>query len=274
MILANYGIVSSSSGGAINYDADALAFMTAASITDNTQKTAVNSLVTDLKTANIWSKMKALYPFVGGSATSHKFNLKDPRDLDAAFRLSFVGGGTHSATGYFPNGTTAYANTFIKPNLTLNSTNSHLSYYSRTDSSNQNMIGMQDDNVGAAPHYIVANKTQDSYAISCTDANRVVVNASNTQGFYVVSRESLTSLKGYKQGSLQGTNTATSLGKRGAINILIGAFNYRPPSGSDSISYGNKECSFSTIGDGLTDSEVTALHNAVQTFNTTLGRQV
>ena len=272
MILASNGIIAGKGG--IVFDIDAEAFIIAAGITDTTQKNAVNQLVVDLKANSIYNKFKAIYPFLGGTASSHKFNLKDPRDLDAAFRLSFVGGGTHSATGYLPNGTTAYANTFIKPNLILNSTDSHLSYYSRTDSSNQNMIGMQDDNVGAAPHYIVANKTQDSYAISCTDANRVVVNASNTQAYYIVSRESLTSLKGYKQGSLQGTNTATSLGKRGAINILIGAFNYRPPSGSDSISYGNKECSFSTIGDGLTDSEVTALHNAVQTFNTTLGRQV
>lgn len=273
MILANHGIISSS-GGVLSYDADALAFITAASITDNTQKTAVNTLVTDLKNANIWTKMKAIYPFVGGTATSHKFNLKDPRDLDAAYRLSFVGGGTHSATGYLPNGTTAYANTFIKPNLVLNSTNSHLSFYSRTDSSNQYMIGMQDDNTGTAPHYIVANKTQDQYSISCTDANRVLVNATNTQGYYIVSRENLTSLKGYKQGSLQGTNTTTSLGNRGAINILIGAFNYRSPQASDSIFYGNKECTFATIGDGLTNAEMNNLYNVVQTFNTTLGRQV
>ena len=31
--------------------------------------------------------MKAIYPFVGGTATTHKFNLKDPADINAAFRL-------------------------------------------------------------------------------------------------------------------------------------------------------------------------------------------
>ncbi len=68
-------------------DADAQAFITATAITDLTQQTAINTLVTQLKTYGIWTKMKALYPFVGGTATAHKFNLKDPRDLDAAFRL-------------------------------------------------------------------------------------------------------------------------------------------------------------------------------------------
>ena len=53
--------------------------------------------------------MKALYPFVGGTATSHKFNLKDPRDLDAAFRLQFNGGWTHNSNGVTPNGTNGYA---------------------------------------------------------------------------------------------------------------------------------------------------------------------
>ena len=72
-------------------DPDAQAFITAAAITDPTQQAAINTLVVDLKGYSIWTKMKALYPFVGGTASAHKFNLKDPRDLDSAFRLVFSG---------------------------------------------------------------------------------------------------------------------------------------------------------------------------------------
>ena len=106
--------VQSSGGGGI--DADAQAFITAASITDNTQNSAINTLVTQLKTYGIWTKLKAVYPFVGGTASAHKFNLKDPRDLDVAYRLTFGGGWTHSSTGAQPNGTNGYANTFFIPN--------------------------------------------------------------------------------------------------------------------------------------------------------------
>ena len=99
-------------GGAA-IDTDAQAFITAAGIINATQQSAVNQLVLDLKSANIWTKIKAAYPMVGGTATSCKFNLKDARDLDAAYRLVFSGGGTFSSNGYLPNGTNAYANTFL-----------------------------------------------------------------------------------------------------------------------------------------------------------------
>ena len=114
-------------------DADAQAFITAAAITDPTQQSAINSLVINLKGYGVWTKMKALYPFVGGTATQHKFNLKNPLDTDAAFRLVFNGGWTHSTDGALPNGINGYANTYLNPvieSLTYN--NNHLSFYSRT----------------------------------------------------------------------------------------------------------------------------------------------
>ena len=54
-----------SSNSLVILDADANAFLVAASITNSTQVSAINVLTVDLKSANIWSKMKAIYPFVG-----------------------------------------------------------------------------------------------------------------------------------------------------------------------------------------------------------------
>ena len=120
--------------GGIPLDPDAVAFLTAASITDATITTAINTLVIQLKAIGVWSKLKAIYPFVGGTATTHKFNLKNPANTDAAFRLLFVGGWTHSANGALPNGTNAYADTFLNANTALTNTSNHLSFYSRTPS--------------------------------------------------------------------------------------------------------------------------------------------
>ena len=58
-------------------DADAAAFLAAAGITDATITSAINTLVIDMKDDGLWSKMDAIYPFVGGTATTHKFNLKN-----------------------------------------------------------------------------------------------------------------------------------------------------------------------------------------------------
>ena len=92
-------------------DTDASAFIAAAGLTSSTHISSVRRLVSALKYEGLWIKMKAVYPFVGGSATSHKFNLKDARDVNEAYRLVFSGGWTHDSTGALPNGTNGWANT-------------------------------------------------------------------------------------------------------------------------------------------------------------------
>lgn len=117
------------------FDSNAQAFITAAGITNPTQQNAINTLVLGLKTDSLWTKMLAIYPFVGGTATSCKYNLKNPLDTDAAFRLNFVNAWTFSNNGIQPNGVDTYANTFFIPanNWIGNIGNSSVSAYSRTN---------------------------------------------------------------------------------------------------------------------------------------------
>jgi hypothetical protein len=110
-ILNSFSIPAASTVPTVS-DPDAQAFLDAAIITDITQANAVNSLVIGLKADGLWTNMQVIYPFVGGTASSHKYNLKDPRDLDAAYRLSFSGGWTHNANGITGNGVNTYADTF------------------------------------------------------------------------------------------------------------------------------------------------------------------
>ena len=114
-------------------DPDAVAFLSAAGITDPTIESAVNTLVVDLKGYSIWTKMQAIYPFVGGTATTHKWNLINPLDTNAAFRLVFNGGWIHSINGALPNGTNGYANTFLNASSNLGQFNHHHSFYHNTD---------------------------------------------------------------------------------------------------------------------------------------------
>ena len=136
-----FGIGQVKKAGSVSYDADAQAFFTATGITDTTQKSAVNQLVLDLKSYNIWTKMKAIYPMVGGTSTTHKYNLVNPVDSNAAYRLSFSTGWTHSSTGALPNGS-AYANPFLTPSAVLTANNTHLSVYIGTDTVAGNKVEM------------------------------------------------------------------------------------------------------------------------------------
>ena len=244
-------------------DPDAQAFITAAGITNPTQQGAINTLVVDLKGYNIWSKFSALYPFVGGTATTHKFNLKNPLDTDAAFRLVFNGGGTHSVNGYQTNGTNAYAATFYNPSTNLTNINSnHISIYSRT-----NIFGGIDmgGGVGAV---VVDLELRDNYMWNM--ASNVFHTNANSQGHFINTRTASNLYKFIKNGS---TTIVSSTGNAGAIkpntNYWIGGRNY-----AGSIGYTNRQYAFSSIGDGLTDTEAANLYTAVQAFQTTLGRQV
>ena len=275
MILANHGIISSSGG--LLYDADALAFMTAASITDNTQKTAINTLVTDLKGYNIWTKMKALYPFVGGSATSHKFNLKDPRDLDAAFRLTFNGGWTHSSTGALPNGTTAYADTNLNTSLRLTPNNLSIGLYTNTnrvaDTSPSKIAYGNTDNNTSIPltqFYLRTSTNQLLSDLGDFNYGRVSGTNTTTAGFYVNTRTANNSMKVFKNNTLFGSSTTTNTTNTlPNSNLYFAALN---ESGSSAVNFEIINFQFSYVSDGLSDTESANFYTAVQTFQTTLSR--
>jgi hypothetical protein len=244
-------------------DPDAQAFITTAGITDTTQKSAINTLVTNLKAYGIWTKMKALYPMVGGTAVSHKFNLKDPRDLNAAFRLQFNGGWTHSANGALPNGTNTYANTFLSPSTSLGLNSTHISYYSRTNSNGAEI----EMGVELFSLFIEARTSGISY-YRINGSSLIQHNDTDSRAFYIGNRRASNVLNAFKNGvkQVESTGGPNSLS---ANPVYIGAL------GAGSGAYfTTKQCAFASIGDGLTDTEASNFYTAVQAFQTTLGRQV
>jgi hypothetical protein len=253
-----------------SFDPDAQAFLTAAAITDPTITSAINTLVVQLKADGLWTKMKAIYPFVGGTASTHKFNLKNPLDTDAAFRLVFNGGGTHSANGYLPNGINAYADTFLNENTVLALNNEHISYYSRT-----NVIGTYGDmgnlnvSLGSNPGINLNLKWIDNkFYPRVNDNNAGIVNSSTSQGLFVSNRINSTQVRAFQNSTLK-LITSNSISKV-SFNIYIGATNRN----NLAFFFSPRECAFSSIGDGLTDTEAANFYTAVQAFQTTLGRQV
>jgi hypothetical protein len=253
-------------------DADALAFISAATITDATQKRAIETLVVDLKGYGIWTKMKALYPFVGGTAAQHKFNLKNPLDTDAAFRLVFNGGWTHSSTGAKPNGTNAWANSFFNPSLHNIANSSHMSYYSRTLFADTitNACEMGCFTAGGAQRNLIfASGNGTSYCVPNNNNEFIVSFLSNGVGFYLASRTSSTAIMGQRN-STQYTNTATTA----RINNIISLGASSGPSAGLYGSYSPRESGLTSMGDGLTNTEAANYYTAVQTFQTSLNRQV
>ena len=253
-----------------NIDADAQAFITAAGITDATQISAIDTLVKALKAASLWTKFYAIYPFVGGTASTHKWNLCDPRDLDAAFRLAFSGGLTHSATGILPNGVNGYANTYFNVFSQLAQNNLCGTYYSRTNSS----INGRDFGVNAVSFnqafYLLIKNADGNYAIrvntSITTANAMA----DSSGFFAINRLNATNQQLYRNG---GGIVDAAVASVPCIsdNLFLFATN-KVTVGADSFT--NRECAFASFGDGLSVAEHGTLNTIVQAFQTTLGRAI
>lgn len=251
--------------GLVGGDPDAIAFLSAANITDTTITLAINDLVIGLKNNSLWTKMKAIYPFVGGSALSHKWNLIDPRDIDGAFRLVFNGGWTHSSNGIITNGTNTYAETYLNDDTTLSLNSAHLSIYSRTNSDGLFCdIGCADGN----NEINIFTKYNNVFYPRVHNTNNGVSNTISSQGFFITNRVSSTEIRGMQTGTLK-TITNSSV-QKASRTIIIGALRRT----SDIGFYTNRNYAFASIGDGLTDNDMTNLTNLVNSFQTTLGRQV
>jgi len=245
-------------------DADAQAFITAAGITDATQQSAINTLVTDLKGYGIWTKMKAIYPFVGGTSSTHKWNLKDPRDLDAAFRLVFNGGWTHGSTGATPNGTNGYADSFLANNI-MSQNSLHISIYSRTNFNTYTAGDVAAWN-GTFGSVIYTRSSINKFNANNNSINQINQSNNSSLGFFVNTRTSST------QVILQVNSTQTTYANNSTNNIASSFKIAR--TGDFNGEYSPRQYAFASIGDGLTDTEASNLYTAVQAYQTTLSRNV
>lgn len=246
-------------------DADAAAFIAAAGITNQTQQVAINSLVVTLKNYGLWSKMKAAYPMVGGTAAAHKYNLVNPADTDAAFRLVFSGTWTHSATGAKPTSGTSYADTFFRTsNLTNYNTSSSLGIYcDNTPVANWNMGIWNGSFFGAFGLGWRADRAVFDMGI------RTETTPKPGSGFLVGSCTANNLRKIYLNSSLLTTNTNTDTTGNLAINCYLGGANPIGISGAAQV-----DIKFAFFADGLSDADASNLYLSVQSYQCRLGRQV
>lgn len=266
--ISPFALRKKSSGGG-GTDPDAQLFITATGIS-GTNATATNQLVLDLKAANIWTKMKAVYPMVGGTATSHKFNLKNPADTNAAFRLVFAGGVTHSSSGILGGGVNGWANTFLIPSTSLTLNNNHVSCNIYTDSisaSTQSHISSNQSATAINQLSSLGTTSEVSYNGSATASISKTVTSTTHKGFWCGSRLSTTS---HNLIDPTGTITANNTSVTSTLPTLTVGLLCRRSASTDQYSYFGY--SFFSIGDGLTTTEMTAYKLAVNNFQTALGR--
>jgi len=237
------------------------AFIAATGITDSTIIGALNVMDLALIANSLDTKIQALYPLVGGTSTTCKYNFMNALDTDAAFRLGFAGGNTFASTGWTPNGTNGFANTYFTPSTSMNLSSNHVSFYSRTNSN-----GLLVDFGCSPPLYLTYSNFGGLFYIFNMGASTTFANA-DSRGYYVHTLTSGSAGAIYKNGV-----SKVALGGGGSlpgVPIYLAAYN-----NGGALEFSNREYSFYTIGTGLTAGENTTLDSIVTTFQTTLGRNV
>ena len=252
-----------------NFNTYAINFISVTGITASDQQSAINQLSYDLVNTGLMDKMVAIYPFVGGNATAHSFNLKDPRDANASFRLTFNGGMTHSSTGIQFGGVNGYAVTYLNGLGNLPQTNMHISVYSRTTTVG-NVYEISLDNGSQFQQLRIANSFFSGNAFS--NQGGISFTTTNTaQGYWIGSKTNTSTRFVFRNGVLNSAvTTFNDTTASSNFQFFIGA---RNSSGTPSL-YTAKELAFVTIGLGLSQAECATLYTIVQNFQTTLGRNV
>lgn len=267
MFVSTHGIVSRPTSSA--YGPLTTAWIAATGETDTTILGALNTLESDLTTYGLTSKMKALYPMVGGTSTKHSYNFINT----AQYQISWNGGGTHSSTGYLPNGTNGYGNTNFDATL-LSLNNAHIAVYSRTNSDGLFCdIGYLTASSLSSDETNLFSKYLNNLYPRIHATNSGLSNSVTSAGLMMANRISSTTVKGIRNTTITDlSNTSVTVGTSTNDDIYIGALNNQTiPS---PLYYSSREYALASIGEGLTDTEAANFYTAVQTFQTTLGRQV
>jgi hypothetical protein len=250
-------------------DPDAQAFITAAAIRNPTQQAAINTLVVDLKGYGVWTKASMIHPYVGGTSTSTSYNLKNT----AQFQISWVGGWTWDANGVKGSAVNSYGNTGFNFSTQISSVN----VFSAALYTNQYTTGGIDFGADNNSNWYLAVKTSvfGTNLGAFAAASPVTYSDTTGLGFYTAVKSTnptpgFSNNVIYKNGSsvLSTTNTSGTLYNG---NVYIGGLNRN----GSLLLPTNIRYAFSAIFNAsLTATEAANLRTAVQTFQTTLGRQV
>jgi len=203
-----------------------------------------------LKSTGMWQNSVAIYGFVGGTSAAHKFNWKDLRDVDAAYRLTFQSGISHNSLGIIGDGTVnGFCDTYINAFSHLGFNSNHVSVYSSTSnltSGNMNEWGARD-----------TTNTSNSFTLGIAVQNlilydsprRVAAVNTNSRGMFIGSRTSSTLNNVFKDGNLLASNTAVNnFQLPSEFNLtLLKANNVGATSPS------TRRIPFTSIGSGLTN---------------------
>jgi len=256
-------------------DADAAAFISAAAITGATQKSALNQLVLDLKgtgsttnNSDLWtSKLHAFYPTspiddTTASLTACSYNLRDV----SLYQITWYNSPTVSIQGVTGNGSSMYGDTGYNPSTEATLNSSHFSIYKDVGwDLTTNFWGCRVGGSSVFEHTYDAGEAWSAfYATSTSGRLKQTMGNTNVDKFRIICNRASSSLNSvYENGASIGSISTTDGSLPNADVFLL----Y-----SNGLNWDESTMQCSSLGLGLTVNESKDLDDAIQTYNTALGR--
>ena len=265
--------ISYSNEGGDSTDTSALGkFVKATGITDTALKADLDSLITRARRHGWWDLCNVIYPFAGGTEVSCKYNLKDPRDLDVAFRIKFIGDTWIFTPAAMSPGESGYGNTYFNPSAqAMDPGSCHLSVYSMDDNpggDDNADIGAYDHNTAAGFYLSTRTKWPDSSGRPFAQISSYTMQGTqvNGAGYFLMTKTSSSNASFYRNSSVIQTDTAATPGTLPNLDLFLCNQNY--PYGGEpyNIGFSQRGLSFATIGSGIDNTTATLMYSDINDF--------
>lgn len=265
-----------------SFDVDAAAYLNEVLLSGGTLSptisAATNTLFVDLKANGLYSKIDVMYPMLGSNAGGVGIDAKNP--VSSGYPIQWFGGMTFSDKGAIGNGSNGYGNTYYNTYVSSNPLNYGWGVYMYDDGN----FGSEVYNSGAFDGtYISTMRGDTSSQVGCFGYNvgdarcaLSIPGFADYTGSYSFTFDSSQLKSLYRNYDVaSGTTCSTTMPGTPRLSnqpIMTHTLNINgsPYTGN----YWSGTMSFYWIGESMTSSEVSTLSSIINTFQTSLGRNI
>ena len=237
-----------------------------------TEIDAVNNLVWGLVGMGLWDKLNLIYPFIGSSLNAQKWNLKDVANYNITFTGTAFTTSTANGLQKTSTSTTDYGQIAFNVSTLLSNTSYHISCYVGTSQAGLVTPFGAFASVTGQVFRTYTGSGASVFGVQFGGAAGVNTNLLGTAstGYVIGTRTAINACAMYIAGRVisRDTSTASATTLPNAANIDVGL-------SRSGVAYASTQAiRMATVGSSLTDADAKNLYTLVQSFQTTLGRQV
>lgn len=229
----------------------------------------LSSLIRGLQNAGVWDKYLAIYPFYPGltpSANNHRWNIKNPQDTTAAYRITWSGTVSHTTTGISSASEGHGLTNLIPSTAGMSASSATIAAYTTIDTVFNAVIVGTESNGAEWAVSMSGSPTGTFYPAIVSNGSYPNVEIT-TGGLFHATRLDASTILGYKNG-IEVVNAAQ--GSTAVPNISFALLGKNTTVGIDATS--TQILRYAAIGAGITAIEAADEYTAVQEYQTALGR--